>query len=523
MTVKFLTSDTENSFLTLIKAIAVTEQELEIYRQVLSDTPEFKAYSSFKQIANTEGSCITAQDLSNFLKDKENTPILELLILKYTEGVSEKMDFKAFCKMILPYNQRVRPILVKKEGGKMSGVCEGRLSKIVKRDIETSIKLDKHKIALRESRDFDLYMLFKMIDKNEGYITIDNLTEYLKDKKQKDLAEYVIRYLDIDIDGKLSYIEFEEGILPWYLENTTPTSSCMKVVKELRVDTSPESVLEYQTIKPPKTTPTLQHLITTNTRDYKKPFNPFYSPMRRQEKEVTLLSSDKKWMEEIKDTIGVSRISRTAMMTTSPGQKKSSLDLTNLKKLKATFGKNIAIDELIAVFKEQIRIEKSLEDHKVNLSLQPDFNLLDVYRIFNTKGKEYITFIEFIKGLKEIGLHKPEHDIKLMYSYYARNPYKKLTYANFCYMIQPINSNSFLKLCADDPKRTLLRGIKTTLSKYTQTMLKKLFNQLVETERAVENIRVKLSKSKCFNHYNAFKLIDSHKKGEVTMTDVNVV
>jgi len=523
MAVEFPVSDTESAFLTLIRIIAITEQEMEIYRQVLSDTPEFEAYVSFKQIASTGENYITAQDLSNFLKyliplkDRKNTFILEELILRYTEGISNKMNFNVFCKMILPYNQRIKPILLKKEGNKMSVMCENRLSKIIRRDIETIIKLDKHKVALRESKDFDLYSLFKTIDnKNERYITIDNLTEYLKDKRQKNYAEDFIKYLDIDIDGKVSYTEFEEGILPLYLEHETPTAPH---VKELKVNESSNSLLEYKAINPPKTTSALQHLMIANTRDYKKSFNPFYSPMSKQHKKATLLNSSNKWMEEIKDNMGVPRTFRTNVVATPPEQKSPNLNSASLKDLKINLGKDIMIDELIAIFKEQIKIEKNLEDHKVNLSLQPDFNLPDAYKIFNTKNKNYITLIEFVKGLKEIGFHKPEDDIKMMYSYYARNPYKKLTYANFCYMLQPINSNCVHIVS----KRASIRSTNTSLSKYIQTMLKKLFNQLVEAEKEIESIRVKFSKSKCINHYNAFKLIDSHKKDEITMSDVSVV
>eukprot|EP00826_Nyctotherus_ovalis_P005502 TRINITY_DN11247_c0_g1_i1.p1 TRINITY_DN11247_c0_g1~~TRINITY_DN11247_c0_g1_i1.p1 ORF type:complete len:428 (-),score=117.82 TRINITY_DN11247_c0_g1_i1:204-1487(-) len=421
------------------------------------------------------------------------------------------MDYKAFRKLILPYNQRIQPILVKRASAssKLDPIAESRLAKVIRRDIEAALRLDRRKVALRESADFDLYSLFTAIDKEcEGFVTAENLGEYLRERGQKDLLEYFIRSLDTDVDGRVSYKEFEEGILPWYPDTDSLNST--KCPSRLSTH-SPLNTLE-----PPKTSSSVRNAVTAGglKKNYftPKPFL-YYSPRNKQ---GNVSSTDEMWTEEIKETMGPSRTFRANMKTAASGKKKANLDSGNLKGLKASFGKNIAVDELVAALKEQMRIEKTLEEHKVNLSLQPDLNLLDAFKIFNAKDKDNINFAEFAKGLREIGFAKPEDEIKAMYAHYARNPYKKLSYGNFCCMLLPVNSN-----CAHVvSRRSSAKSAGSGLSKYTQTMLKKLFNQLVEMEKLAEAIREKLDQSKCFNHYNAFKLMDTRKKGEVTLNDV---
>ena len=36
-------------------------------------------------------------------------------------------------------------------------------------------------------------------------------------------------------------------------------------------------------------------------------------------------------------------------------------------------------ENLVSTFREQIRLEKELEDAKIRLAAQPDFNLMDAY------------------------------------------------------------------------------------------------------------------------------------------------
>ena len=48
-------------------------------------------------------------------------------------------------------------------------------------------------------------------------------------------------------------------------------------------------------------------------------------------------------------------------------------------------------DELITVLKEIIQHEKELEEAKIRLARQPDFNLMDAFQMIDLHGKGWLT------------------------------------------------------------------------------------------------------------------------------------
>ncbi len=47
--------------------------------------------------------------------------------------------------------------------------------------------------------------------------------------------------------------------------------------------------------------------------------------------------------------------------------------------------------EIIKIFKDSIFLERELEAAKIELSLKPDFNLLDAFRLLDNSGKGWLT------------------------------------------------------------------------------------------------------------------------------------
>ena len=63
-----LTLETEARLCTLIKAIADNEKELEIYRQLLSEKPNFEPYAAFIRIDRYRKENVSVSDLKDFLQ-----------------------------------------------------------------------------------------------------------------------------------------------------------------------------------------------------------------------------------------------------------------------------------------------------------------------------------------------------------------------------------------------------------------------------------------------------------------------
>ena len=50
--------------------------------------------------------------------------------------------------------------------------------------------------------------------------------------------------------------------------------------------------------------------------------------------------------------------------------------------------------EVAKIFKDSIFLERELESAKIELSLKPDFNLLDLFRILDPHAKGFISAVD---------------------------------------------------------------------------------------------------------------------------------
>lgn len=55
--------------------------------------------------------------------------------------------------------------------------------------------------------------------------------------------------------------------------------------------------------------------------------------------------------------------------------------------------------EVAKIFKDSIFLERELESAKIELSLKPDFNLLDLFRILDPTAKGYINASDLLENL----------------------------------------------------------------------------------------------------------------------------
>ena len=67
-------------------------------------------------------------------------------------------------------------------------------------------------------------------------------------------------------------------------------------------------------------------------------------------------------------------------MNLSPEKQPTEMDISTLPE-----------GDLVNMLKEQIHLDRELEMAKQSLSLLPDFNLIDAFRIFDTKDKGVLT------------------------------------------------------------------------------------------------------------------------------------
>lgn len=88
--------------------------------------------------------------------------------------------------------------------------------------------------------------------------------------------------------------------------------------------------------------------------------------------------------------------------------------------------------ELVIALNDLLMMENDLEQQKINLSIKPDFNLIDLFRMFDVEAKGYITFEEFRYGLTLFKLYPSTDDIFLLFTRFDSLKQNILRYSEFC-------------------------------------------------------------------------------------------
>ena len=88
-------------------------------------------------------------------------------------------------------------------------------------------------------------------------------------------------------------------------------------------------------------------------------------------------------------------------------------------------------------FKEQITLEKELEDARIRLAMQSDFNLMDAFQTLDRTAKGWVTAPELYDALSELGLYCHKDDVYLFIRRYDKDSDGRILYSDFCDAFTP--------------------------------------------------------------------------------------
>ena len=123
-------------------------------------------------------------------------------------------------------------------------------------------------------------------------------------------------------------------------------------------------------------------------------------------------------------------------------------------------------NQLINAFKQQIIYQREIEQWKKKLALLPDFNLMDVFLIFDEKGRGFFTRNEFEKGLLKLDFFPTLQQMNLLFKYFDQNSQSLIQYYS---MVGVVNFNRFSDFA---------KSLFPTKKEYEELMLLKQKNDL---------------------------------------------
>ena len=94
-------------------------------------------------------------------------------------------------------------------------------------------------------------------------------------------------------------------------------------------------------------------------------------------------------------------------------------------------------EHLVRALKQQINMEREIEDTKKQLALKVDFNLLDAFRVFDLKGRGYVTKLEMELAFNDNAIYPTKDEMYLLFKRYDKDQDGFLRYSEFCKAILP--------------------------------------------------------------------------------------
>ena len=157
-------------------------------------------------------------------------------------------------------------------------------------------------------------------------------------------------------------------------------------------------------------------------------------------------------------------------------------------------------------------IETDIEDAKIELAKNQDFNAEDAFKLFESNDKEYLDINDIKEGLNLIGLNPTEKQLNLLMKRFdlLKNGY--ISYADFFDMIVPFEKNQRQTVENRAPKSNCPSRSPSIFKEKTISDLKKLFELLIKTEEDINNERKTLGTLR-LKLKEIFAFLDKEGKG----------
>ena len=162
--------------------------------------------------------------------------------------------------------------------------------------------------------------------------------------------------------------------------------------------------------------------------------------------------------------------------------------------------------------KKLMLVESQVEDAKLALTKNPDFNCEDAFRLFESNDKGYLDINDIKSGLNLIGLNPTEKELNLLMKRFDLQKNGFINFADFFDMLVPFEKNQRQIVEKRPPKTYCPVRSPDIFKEKTIADLKNLFELLIKSEDDINNDRKTLGTLR-LKLKDIFGLLDREGKG----------
>ena len=157
-------------------------------------------------------------------------------------------------------------------------------------------------------------------------------------------------------------------------------------------------------------------------------------------------------------------------------------------------------------------IESQIEDAKISLAINPDFNCEDAFRLFESNDKGYLDKDDIEDGLNLIGICPSRKDLNLLMRRFDLQKNGYINFADFFDMVIPFEKSYRQRVENRPPQSCCPCRSPDVFTSKTVYYLKNLFNLIINYENEINNDR-KLLGTVRLKLNEIFGLLDKDGKG----------
>ena len=349
---------------------------------------------------------------------------------------------------------------------------EHALVAVLESEIALQRRLDSLKRDLEIRYDYSLLAAYRSIDKyNDGRIDTFNLGSFLRAcghyASEHELLQ-IVRRIDTDGDGRLNYTEFSNFVRSSY------PAVMSEPVSEHRASSPLKSSTGLRSSSPIRSSPVR------------------YSPVRCSPVRYSPV--------------------RCSPVRCSP---------VRCSPVRRPILHLYEEDQLVNGLRDFIALEREVESSKVALTLKPDFNLHDAFRIFDQCHYGAISVADLRDGLAAIGVFPTSEETDLFFKRYDTSNDGRLSFNEFsqAFLAQDSYYSHMLNRRPSNHRHPLYRRDDCFYSD-TQVEFRNMWRVHFKAEVAAEAVRQRLQRQPCFNVYEAFNSLDLNDDGRISTSEI---
>ena len=456
-----------------------------------------------------------------------------LLIRQYDSNNDGRLSFTEFKNLSLPATSSSLSALALSRPGyvvsyyeRLPYSTEAALARLFEAEIEFHRHVEAAKKDLGVRYDFRVLDAFRAVDR---LATRRFSREDVRDfcRRNGDLLyeldlDAVIRRLDTDSDERISYLEFCEAVLPAGAASYEPAATSSSLnrsfsasrperlaysaspAKRSRRDLSMSASRRFDL--PPRR----HYPYYPKTYDYYVPRRSVardYASPARTSPSKTL--TPQKLRSSLRDELEEEKYTTPTKTGGSPYRARAS-GISPMKGYEE--------DEFADNLKEQISLERDLESAKQSLALRGDFNLDDLFMIFDLDNIGFLRTFELKEGLALHGVYASHEEAQLLLNRYDNNRDGRLSFTEFADAFAPKDLSYAAMLRARYPHGERLPRSQV-FSLGTKDDLAHVLRLHLRVENAAERTRQRQAKRPLFSIAEAFDAVDKNHNGFITKNE----